>query len=121
MSRSHNPSKPAAGHYTVRLCPKGWGVPAKVEVIDGQYFLTIDGDRYEPFTEDDLALRVARWLTAEYVDRVTQLLMRGMPCSEAIYNHRNALREHYRQHDPDHPSVNPGKPIDTRFIRPEDF
>jgi hypothetical protein len=116
-----NASRPEPGLYTVRLRSRGWPVPACVHVLDGCYVFEVDGTAYPLMTPDDLDERVAGWLTGDRYDPITQLLIHGQPCTEAVYAHRNAIRDWAQIHSPGHPSVNPTQPINTRLLRSEDF
>ena len=108
-------SEPQPGFYKVRLCPRGWLVPARIDMLHGIYTATVDGSPALGF-----------WTLEEFRDLPdTNLVQRvhlyGRPIDQSEYDYLNALREFCRIHKPDHPCCHPGRPIDIRLQPVEEF
>ena len=107
----------APGYYLLRLHRRGWQVPCRITLAHDIYECMIDGVLVWGGTATDLDALRSVWPEPQ----VVVLMAWGEQSTEAAYNHRNATREHYREYDPNHPAMNPTRPIETRLLKPEDF
>jgi hypothetical protein len=108
-------SEPVAGFYKVRLAPRAWKVPAKLDMLHDVWTATVDGSPALGF-----------WTLEEFRDLPdTNLAQRvhlyGEPISQSEYDYLNALRDYAKLHRPRHPAANPMQPVDLRLQPVEEF
>jgi|HubBroStandDraft_1064217.scaffolds.fasta_scaffold49437_3 hypothetical protein len=108
-------SEPVAGFYKVRLCPRGWRVPAKLDMLHDVWTATVDGSPALGF-----------WTLEEFRDLPdTNLAQRvhlyGERIDQAEFDYLNALREFAKVHKPRHPAANPMEAIDLRLQPIDEF
>lgn len=117
-----SPTSPTPGFYVLKLVRGAWRCPCRLTLTDGAYSCEIDGEAIPgSFDEATLQEMFADWLVGKAVSPIIKLILYGQPCDEAECAWRNATREHNRVHNPDHPSVNPTKPINRRLLSADNF
>ena len=115
---------PQPGLYTLRLVPKGWPVAARLDrSVDGIWSCWIDGERVPgEWTQDGLLeMLMMSFISADEAAPIARLIVWGIPCDEATYQHRLAMKVWALMHSPRHPAANPRKSIDASTLAADDF
>ncbi len=108
---SHQPDRPVAGFYQMRLVRGGPLVPVRI------WF----GEPFDPCT-GEWCERSHRWRAA--IDGEQVSIWRawpscsGRPISEGDYRFMRAMSAHARTYEPGLPQANPLKPIDLNAMAP---
>ena len=95
-------------------------VAALIELSDGQFSLTLDGERHpetwpETTKEQLFADRLERGEDA-FRHPLLSVWLFGRACSEGDYRYRLAMSAHARQHHANHPLARPDQPIDLGIV-----
>jgi hypothetical protein len=99
--------QPKVGYFKLRLVKRGPWVGARIDQIDGKWVATIDGTEQSPGHEDPVEAK-----------GVLKVWHAGQFISQPEYNYLVQLAAWAREHSPDHPAANPGKPIDLATLPP---
>lgn len=110
MARPATPSRrvwpPEPGYFRVRLVRGGWQVPAKIEIADGKWAVSIDGAYVEEPNADPALAGAGRvW---HYGDIIP----------EDEYRWLLDLKDAARTLAPSHPCLHPRTPIDPNNLTP---
>lgn len=113
MPRAHSttPARlvwpPTPGTFTLRRVRGGWRVPAMIaRDEDGLWYAIIDGTAGDCHADPAHAPGVDRiWTSGERI-------------CQSDYDYLVFLKNWAVNNDPDHPCVNPYKPIDPHHLRP---
>lgn len=98
---------PEPGFFRLRLVKRGWPVPCQIILRDGPLWQAErDGVLAAPHPDPAIAEYVADIWTG------------GSKVDEFEYRWLIALKAHCLAHEPDHPAVNPRRPIDHRLLAP---
>lgn len=100
---------PEAGYFALALVRGGWRVPARIVRDDNGWSAEVDSEMQLGHPDPALATMLAN------------VWHGGMKISEADYRWLLAIKDHARQHDPDHPCLSPRKKIDPRRLKPFTF
>jgi hypothetical protein len=121
--RQHrDPLHPEPGFYLLRLCPRGWQTPCQIIETDGLHSCVIDGIQQPgQWDSDGLSELFAAWVIAESSPPIVKLILFGVPCSEAEYNQKVAYKAWAQRHQPRHPCLTPGEPINIALLEPNEF
>ena len=99
-------SEARPGWFRMSLVRGGWKVPCQIERNEsGEWRATIDGEE-------------GQW-SADWVDAGVDRIWLGateIPHHEYLY--QQALKEHLRASDPDHPCLHPRKRMDHNLLKP---
>jgi hypothetical protein len=116
-----NPTAPTPGPYLVRLVPKGWETPCRIE-FDGERFTCILNGEQMPgaWTSHDLEEHWAGWLTAQTESPIVKIIVRGKACTEDEYLYRIEMKKWAETHRPEHPAAATSQPIDVRLLAASD-
>lgn len=115
-------TQPTPGHYLLRLVPRGWPVPARIELVDCIYRAEIDGSPVPgEWDEAGIEAILYDWITAREVHPFARLILFGEECDETAYRHHLAIREWAKASAEWHPSLHPTKPMDPRMLPAADF
>jgi len=111
-TRRHDPAQarsiwpPSPGTFRLRLVKGGWAVPAQIVETAAGWCAIIDEIALPPNPDPAQAEGVERvWTSGHKID-------------EAEYRYLTAVKEYAAKHAPDHPALNPRKPIDHMLLRP---
>ena len=122
--QSRQIASPGPGFYLVRLVPKGWEVPARIDFDGERYSAVVDeSPLLGQWTADELESLVAdAILVGELFERqMTKLLVFGRPCTETEYRHKVETKRWAEENAGWHPCLHPQNPIDGRLLPAEDF
>lgn len=117
-------ARPAPGFRLLRLVPRGWQVPALIELRNGIYTGMVDEIPLPGrWTGGELdALIADALICGELFTRpMTRLLTFGQPVSEITYRHQIAVKRWAEREAPWHPALHPNEPIDPRLYPATDF
>ena len=98
--------QPQPGFFRMPLVKGGWVVPALIVYQDGLWWAVVDGLQHPPNPDPFAAPWVSRiWEGASFA-------------TETDYRWRLATKAWAIKHDPDHPCLDPEKPISRMRLRP---
>lgn len=111
-NRRHDPAQarsiwpPSVGTFRLRLVKGGWAVPAQIVETAAGWCAIIDEIALPPHPDPAQA------------DGVERVWTGGTMIDQSEYDWLIALKAAAKQTAPDHPAVNPRKPIDHMLLKP---
>ena len=122
MTEPRRPTKPVPGHYLLRLVPRGWETPCQIFEVGGRFSCEIDGETIPgSWTSEELEPIWADWLTAQTDHPMVKLQAHGRACDLGEYLYRIEYKKWAAIYQPQHPCVNPLKPINVNLLPADDF
>lgn len=109
------------GYYVLRLVPKGWEVPCALHREDDRFKVEIDETMIP--TAWTIGELEEFWPPRSLSDGnpVLRVAYYGRPCNLTEYLYRVGYKKWAREHQPDHPCLQPTVPIKQSHLPPNDF
>jgi hypothetical protein len=98
---------PRAGHFRLRLCKGGWQVPAKIQYSPIEGWRAIVDEFQHPWHD-----------LPEYAPRLAGVWHHGLIITIDEYAWCMAVKRWAERECPEHPSLNPRKPIGRMNLTP---